>query len=81
MAASVEKIRHEDTLPGKTLSRGTHVASRYLLNSSSSAFRGLDVELVCAVMLTDGRLHLSGLAFQEANAVSVGILIEDNTIA
>ena len=82
MAALVEKIRHEGTLPGKTLSRGTRVTSRYLLNSSSSsAFRDLDVELVGAVMLADGRLHLSGLAFQETNAISVSILVENNPIA
>ena len=81
MAALVEKIRHEGTLPGKTLSRGPHVTSRYLLNSSSSAFRDLDVELVGTVMLTDGRLHLSGLAFQKADAVSVSIFVKNNSIA
>ena len=65
MADSVEEVRHEGTLPGKTLSVYCAVTRRYLLYSSSSAFRGPDVELVGAVMLADGRLDLGSFTFQE----------------
>ena len=76
----VEEIRHEGTLPGKTLSRYRSVTRRYLLYSSSSAFRDLDVELVGAVMFADGRLDLGRFTFQEADAIPVSALIKDHAV-
>ena len=81
MAVSVKEIRHEGTLPGKTLSRYLAAAPRYRLNSSSSTLWDPDVELVRAVALLDGRLYFSSLALQEADAISVSIFIKDNPIS
>ena len=62
MGDLVEEIRHEGTLPGKTLRRRCTVTTSYLLHSSSFTFWDSDVELVRAVALLDGRLYVSGLA-------------------
>ena len=81
MAISMEEICHEGTLPGKTLSRYLAVTPRYLLHSSSFTFWDSDVELVRAVALLDGRLYVSGLALQEADAIPVSIFIKDNPVS
>ena len=55
MADSMKEVRHEGTRPGELLPVRHTVTRRYLLYSSSSALRDLDVELVGAVMLADGQ--------------------------
>ena len=80
MAALVEKIRHEGTLPGKTLRRYRTVTSSYLLHSSFFTLRDSDVELESAVAFVNGRLGPVGFTFEVADASTVGINIEDHAV-
>ena len=73
MAALMKEIRHEGTLPGKTLARAPRVTTRYLLYSSSFALRDLDVELVRAVSLPERCPDSCRLAFKVTDATSVSL--------
>ena len=76
----MEEIRHEGTLPGKTLSRYCAVTSSYFLHSSSFTFWGPDVKLEGSVTLVDGRFGAVGLALKVADAAAVSIHVENHTV-
>ena len=80
MGDLVEEIRHEGTLPGKTLRRRCTVTSSYLLHSSSFTFWDSDVKLKGPVTLMDGRFGAVGLALKVADAAAVSIHVENHTV-
>ena len=80
MAALVKEVRHEGTLPGKTLSRYLTVTSSYFLHSTSFALWGPDVELEGPVTLVDGRLGAVSLALEVADATTVSVQVEDHAV-
>ena len=79
MAFSMEEIRHEGTLPGKTLSRYLAVTSSYLLHSSSFALWDPDIKLKGPVTFMNGRAGTVSLALQIADAAAVRVNVEDHT--
>ena len=81
MAALVEEVRHEGTLPGKTLIRAPCVTSRYLLYSSSFSFWDPDVKLKGPVTLMDGRPGAVSLTLKVTDAAAVSVNVEDHAIA
>ena len=80
MAFSMEEIRHEGTLPGKTLSRYLAVTSSYFLHSSSFALWDPNVKLKGPVTFMDGRLGSVSFALEVADTATVSINIKDNAI-
>ena len=77
----MKEVRHEGTLPGKTLSSYIAVTPRYRLHSFSFTSRDLDIKLICAVTLFNGGLYFSGFALKEANTVAVSVLVEHHPVA